>query len=65
MSDELTPAMMVAEATAETADEVCDVLVHLLADPSMPEEMRRDMRSRIADLHRRFPDLDSEHAASG
>lgn len=57
---EVSPALMVDQATPETAAEIADQLVAMLADPRMPEPMRRDLRSRLTSLYRRFPDLDAD-----
>jgi hypothetical protein len=54
-AEDLCPATLVESATADTAAEIADILVELLADETVPEAMRRDTRSRLADLYRRFP----------
>lgn len=55
---EFCPAEAVAAATEDNAEALADRLVRMLTDPSMPEPMRRDVRCRLQDLHRRFPQLD-------
>jgi len=52
---EIVPARMVAEATEQTAARIADQLLALLTEPAMPDEMREEIRARIADLYRRFP----------
>jgi hypothetical protein len=58
MSDirEQSPAMMVEHATPANAAELADLLTEMLSDERVPDPMRRDIRSRISDLYRRFPD---------
>jgi hypothetical protein len=46
----------VDQATPETAVEVADILVELLSDEETHEQIRRDMRSRLASLYHRFPE---------
>lgn len=53
-SGELCPALLVEYADEQTAPAVEALLVELLADETVPEEMRRDVRARLADLARRF-----------
>ena len=52
---EIIPARMVAEATERNAARIADQLVMLLTEPGMPEDMRVEIRARLADLYRRFP----------
>jgi len=52
---EIVPARMVAEASEQTAALIADQLVALLTEPAMPDEMREEIRARLADLYRRFP----------
>lgn len=59
---EMNPAQMVERATPDTAEEIAGRLVQLLSDPEMPEAMREDIRSRLADLYRRFPLVAEEGA---
>jgi hypothetical protein len=60
----LCPGALVEHANVDTAAEIADLLVELLSEDDVPEAMREDTRSRLADLYHRFPTaFDDEFSA--
>lgn len=53
---EICPAVMVDQATSDNAQGVLNELLALLTIRKIPEDFRNEIRARITDLHRRFPE---------